>query len=275
VRDDWAQKAFSKLRSAIAGVYAWRLSPQCPEHLRPQSVEEENRLLREADYAFKQAVALCPYSPEAVYRYSNLLATTQRVDDAILITQKCFEFDYENEGVRQLLEQLHMLKQGQTKLTEIQDSIQSLEQQFAGNRTNLDIAYKLMSNYVLTTRTNDAIAIMDELLADPNAPAETILTVASAYNDLNELERLENALVRLVEVLPDNPEAWFDLAATQAIMGKHQLALQTLGRTMELSRARRENNPEAVDLARKARADVRLNALKAMPEFQRILNPQN
>ena len=275
VRDDWAQKAFSKLRSAIAGVYAWRLSPQCPEHLRPQSVEEENRLLREADYAFKQAVALCPYSPEAVYRYSNLLATTQRVDDAILITQKCFEFDYENEGVRQLLEQLHMLKQGQTKLTEIQDAIQSLEQQFAGNRTNLDVAYKLMSNYVLTTRTNDAIAIMDELLADPNAPAETILTVASAYNDLNELERLENALVRLVEVLPENPEAWFDLAATQAIMGKHQLALQTLGRTMELSRARREKNPKAADLARKARADVRLNALKAMPDFQRILNPQN
>ena len=138
-------RGFFQTQKRHRGVYAWRPSPQCPEHLRPQSVEEENRLQREADYAFKQAVALCPYSPEAVYRYSNLLATTQRVDDAILITQKCFEFDYENEGVRQLLEQLHMLKQGQTKLTEIQDAIQSLEQQFAGNRTNLDVAYKLMS----------------------------------------------------------------------------------------------------------------------------------
>ena len=111
-----------------------------------------------------------------------------------------------------------------------------------------------MSNYVLTTRTNDAIAIMDELLADPNAPAETILTVASAYNDLNELERLENALIRLVEVLPENPEAWFDLAATQAIMGKHQLALQTLSRTMELSRARREKNPKRWILHAKPRS---------------------
>ena len=273
VRDDWAQKAFSKLRSAIAGIYAWRLSPQCPEHLRPKDAESEAQLMRAAELAFKQAVALCPYSPEAVYRYSNLLATTQRVDDAIAITQKCFEFDYENEGVRQLLEQLHMLKQGQTKLTEIEETIRSLEQRHLANRTNLDVAYKLMSNYVLTMRTNDAVVIMDTLLADPNAPAETILTVASAYNDLKQYDKLEMALVRLVEVLPENPEAWFDLAATQAVNGKLELALQTLGRTLELSRDRRSRQPEAADLTRKARSDTRFNALKAMPAFQALLNP--
>ena len=73
VRDDWAQKAFQTQKRHRGGL-CLALASQCPEHLRPQSVEEENRLLREADYAFKQAVALCPYSPEAVYRYSNLLA---------------------------------------------------------------------------------------------------------------------------------------------------------------------------------------------------------
>jgi tetratricopeptide (TPR) repeat protein len=272
VRDDWAQKAFSKLRSGIAGIYAWRLGPQCPKHLQPKTVEEEQRLLEEADYAFRQALVLCPYSPEAVFRYSNLLAMTQRVDDAIMITEKCFEFDYENEGVRQLLQQLHRMKQGQAKLNQIQDTIHNLEQQFVASKTNLDVAYKLMSNYVLTMRTNEAIVVMDELLADPNAPAETILTVASAYNDLKQYDRLENALIRLVEVIPDNPEAWFDLAGTQALMGKHQLALQTLSKTMELSRARKLKNPEAVDLARKARADTRFNAMKVLPEFQKILN---
>jgi len=164
------------------------------------------------------------------------------------------------------------MKQGQTKLNQIQDTISSLEQQFVASKTNLDVAYKLMSNYVLTMRTNEAIVVMDELLADPNAPAETILTVASAYNDLKQYDRLENALIRLVEVIPDNPEAWFDLAGTQALMGKQQLALQTLSKTMELSRARKLKNPAAVDLARKARADTRFNAMKVLPEFQKILN---
>lgn len=166
-----------------------------------------------------------------------------------------------------------MLKQGQTKLTEIEETIRSLEQRHLANRTNLDVAYKLMSNYVLTMRTNDAVVIMDTLLADPNAPAETILTVASAYNDLKQYDKLEMALVRLVEVLPENPEAWFDLAATQAVNGKLELALQTLGRTLELSRDRRSRQPEAADLTRKARSDTRFNALKAMPAFQALLNP--
>ncbi len=30
-------------------------------------------MLKEADFAFRQAFALCPYSPEAVSRYANLL----------------------------------------------------------------------------------------------------------------------------------------------------------------------------------------------------------
>ena len=142
---------------------------------------------------------------------------------------------------------------------------------YLSNKTNLDVAYKLMSNYVLTMRTNDAVKVMDELLSDQNAPAETILTVASAYNDLKQFDRLETALIRLVEVLPENPEAWFDLAGTQALMGKQQLALQTLSKTMALNRARRERNPSAVDLARKARGDHRFNALRVLPDFQRVL----
>ena len=44
VRDDQAQKAFSKLRSSIGGVYAWRLSPYCPPEYRPKTQAEVERL---------------------------------------------------------------------------------------------------------------------------------------------------------------------------------------------------------------------------------------
>ncbi|PYJ01216.1 MAG: hypothetical protein DME25_18575, partial [Verrucomicrobia bacterium] len=68
-RDDQAQKAFSKLRSSIGGIYSWRLgltpgSVPVPPQYHPKSQAESARMLREADFAYKQAFALCPYSPE-------------------------------------------------------------------------------------------------------------------------------------------------------------------------------------------------------------------
>jgi hypothetical protein len=85
VRDDNAQKAFSKLRSAIGGVYFWRLNSS-------KTAAENQRLLKEAEFAFKQSFAFCPYSPEAVYKYVNLLVNLQRPDDAEMVVDTCLNF---------------------------------------------------------------------------------------------------------------------------------------------------------------------------------------
>jgi predicted nucleotidyltransferase len=76
IRDDNAQKAFSKLRSSIGGIYAWRLGTS-------RNPAEQQRMLKEAEFAFKQSFAFCPYSPEAVYRFVQLLTQQGRMDEAI------------------------------------------------------------------------------------------------------------------------------------------------------------------------------------------------
>jgi hypothetical protein len=83
IHDLDAQKAFSKLRSAIGGIYAWRLSPQCPPQYRPKSAHEFQRLFKEAEFAFRQAFAFCPCNPEAAYHYANILLISNRVEDAL------------------------------------------------------------------------------------------------------------------------------------------------------------------------------------------------
>jgi hypothetical protein len=50
-------------------------------------------MLREADFAYKQAFALCPYSPEAVFRFINLLLHTRRNADALLVAETCLRLD--------------------------------------------------------------------------------------------------------------------------------------------------------------------------------------
>jgi thioredoxin-like negative regulator of GroEL len=94
---------FSKLRSSIAGLYAWRLK-------QAAGAAEKERMAREADFAFRQAWVLCPYSPEAVFRYVNFLLEQKRAADALLVAETAAQMPSmqgkDGEQLRGLVEQL-------------------------------------------------------------------------------------------------------------------------------------------------------------------------
>jgi thioredoxin-like negative regulator of GroEL len=101
---------FSKLRASIAGLYAWRVS-------HAADAEDKERMAHEADFAFHQAWALCPYSPEAVFRYVNFLVEQKRLADAVLVAETSAKMP-ERQGaegtqLRALVEQLKKFQQRQ------------------------------------------------------------------------------------------------------------------------------------------------------------------
>ena len=93
-RNEIPQRSFSKLRASIGGLYAWRAR-------NSESPEEKERVSKEADFAFRQAFALCPSSPEAVFRYVNLLLSQQRLDDAILLTEAALRIEEKSKPEQQ------------------------------------------------------------------------------------------------------------------------------------------------------------------------------
>jgi beta-lactamase regulating signal transducer with metallopeptidase domain len=95
VQDRAVRAAFAKLRSAIGGVYAWR-----SEHAVTDT--EKDRMARAADFAFRQAFALCPDSSDAVLRYAKLLEARGQLSDAILIAETAVSLDPDNEEFRAL-----------------------------------------------------------------------------------------------------------------------------------------------------------------------------
>lgn len=91
VQDEESQKMFSKLRSTIAGVYAWRVGalkavPTTGEYVAPPGAERQ-RMSSAADLAFRQAFALCPSSPETVFRYADFLVAQGRKENAISLLE--------------------------------------------------------------------------------------------------------------------------------------------------------------------------------------------
>ncbi len=345
-RDSDAQKAFSKLRSAIGGVYAWRVN-------NARTAEEQQRMFKEADFAFRQAFAFCPFSPEAVFRYVNLLASVSRWEDALMVARTCVEFDPENKGVRDLLEQLDRFAQGQAmpaptanQMVELARQYQSnpanfqagfglvntylqqqqtnaamavldqmiplLEKQWQSNRadaslgmqlanayaqrrrsgdaevvldaiigqvesqvqaqpSNAALAMQLVSVYLQRGKNTEAIGVLDRITQQPDVDSNVLLQSAMTYAQLQQVARLETTLQRLVEKMPISPEAWYDLAAVQAVQGKTNDAAQSLSRSIQLSNQRLAVQPGAKDLRAVAGQDGRFRTIHDRTEIRKLL----
>ncbi|MDD5140422.1 MAG: DUF2723 domain-containing protein [Verrucomicrobiales bacterium] len=278
IRDDGGQKAFSKLRSSIAGVYAWRLGRDCPPEYAPKNEAERQALIKEADFAFKQAFAFCPYSPEAVYRYVNFLLQFNRLEDALIVAQTCIKLDPYNDQIKNLINQLKDFKLQSAERGHIQEQLQKLQSEAIANPTNFQNILNLGSLYNQMQETNratelfrQAAALFDQALADPNARPENVTAMAQISAMLGDYAKLEAALQKLVVLLPDKPEPRFDLAAFQSINGKTDDSLKNLGIAIQMSSRRLLTNSMALDLIVEARKDTRFNAIRNRPEFQKLV----
>ena len=280
VRDDDAQKAFSKLRSSIAGMYAWRLSRDCPPEYAPKNNTDLQALVRETDFAFKQSFAFCPYSPEAVFRYVNFLLQFNRLDDALIVAQTCQKLDPFNDQVKNLIHQLEEFKSQSATREQFQGQLQKLQAEAATDPTNFQNVLALGSLYSQMQDTNrafmlfsQAAGMFDQELASPAVRTENVLAMAQIAAAIGNVNKLETILKKLVALNPNQPEAHYDLAALEAITDKSDQAVKELGISIDLSSKRLLTNSAAHNLAIEARSDPRFNSLRNRVDFQKIVPP--
>lgn len=263
VRDDNAQKAFSKLRSAIGGLYFFRLG-------RSRTSGENTRVLKEAEFAFKQAFAFCPYSPEAVFKYVNLLVNLGRPEEAEKVVETCLKFDPDNQSMRGLLANILEIKKGAVTNRQVETQLRTAEAHYRTNPADLSAAFSLASIYLSMQRTGEANAIFESLITRTNADANTLLSVANAYSQLGNMVGLEATLTRLIKLLPDNPEAWYDLARAQMVVRKTTNAMESLRNAVRLSNERLKKSPTAKNLAAEAQNEPSFGPIRNLPEFKAL-----
>ena len=65
-------------------MYAWRAA-------NGKNSEKKRRMANEADFAFRQAFALCPWSKDTVTGYVHLLISENRFSDAVQVVETALE----------------------------------------------------------------------------------------------------------------------------------------------------------------------------------------
>ena len=281
IRDDDGQKAFSKLRSSIAGIYAWRCFPKgpghpdnCPPEYLQKTEAGQQALLRETEFAFKQSFAFCPYSPEAVYRYVNFLLPQNRLDDALIVAETCQKLDPFNGSIVDLVNQLKSFKQGDSQRAQSMNKLAEMEAMAHTNPGNLANVLTLASAYMQMQNTARAVELFDVALKNPAISSGDVAQIIQIYNQLGNMPKLEAALQRQAELQPNVPETRFDLARLEATLGQTEAALKDLQVSLAQSQARLKADPTAKDLLAEARKDPNLNSLRSLPAFQKLVPAQ-
>ncbi len=302
VRDDDGQKAFSKLRSSIASsIYQWRSDGQ-----NSRSATERPRVTKEAEFAFKQAFAYCPFSPEAVFHFMNLLLGQNRVDDSILLLQTCHKLDPYNDQVSYYLEQLKKSKAAGPANDQIKQAFAQVQQAIALGQTNaaaqlldqlsgvagadpgmlLSVADGYLRAHNITKcaqamarvaqiqqpispeQAKAAEQILDQLLSAPEADAGLMMSVANGYLHLHDLAKSEQAVVRLTQIQPNASQPWYNLAAIQSYRGGVAEAVTSLKKSLELNAAEIAKDPKTINMREHLFQDATFGSLRQTPAFQ-------
>lgn len=236
LRDNDAQKTFSKLRSAIGGVYSYR-------KMYPQAL-----------YAFRQSLELCPDSPEANFRMSQLLLETGQADEAIKVLKRYQELDPLNGKIGQAIQQITGLQQATA-------SIQQLEQQHNAQPGDLRIVGQLAQAYLRLQRFDRVQALFEHFLAQPSVKASDMLQIAQFYLSIQQVQLATRVLELAAERFPQESDPHYALATIRGAIGDVNNGLVALRRAIELNPALRE----------RAQGDKQLAPLRNDPRFQAMV----
>jgi tetratricopeptide (TPR) repeat protein len=202
-RDIVARKTFSKLRSAIAGLYAARGNPA------------------EAEYAFKQAVDLYPLSPEAVFRLADLYMRSRRLDEARKVVSDFVAQDEHNESAQGFLRQIEHTQQMISRKTELENVMR------AGKGVDLSAAFELLQLYNALQEHGSLAQLQDNLLR-ANLPSEMQLQLAQMLVQMRRPDMAEPFFEKYLTAKPDNLRIQVEQAAVRVELKKYDQAIETL-----------------------------------------------
>ena len=194
-RDFPAQKSFSKLRAAIAGLYANRGQTTV------------------ADQAFREAVLLYPASPEATFRYAQEVLMPMRkwtaINDLLDYTDRV---DPNNSRTSQMRDYVK-------KLQTVTESITRLQAKAAQGGMSLQENLELAQNYMSVGYNGAAAGTIRKLLARPDANSfDPLYVSATILAQCGQRGDAANAMKRALALAPSNLDPRFrrEMAAVLA-----------------------------------------------------------
>ncbi len=234
--DPDAQKTFSKLRSAIGGIYAWR------------------HMSNEAIYAFKQALDLCPESPEGNFRLAQLYMELGRPDDALATLEALQRLDPLNSKITAAVDQIRNLRQTRSELPQ-------LEAAHSNNPRDFHILEQLCKAYANAGQGDRIGPLLQGFLAQTNISPDDALQTAQTYMNIGRPDDSVRALQLMSQRFPKDPRSFYSIAMVRSMQNNAGEAIAMLQRALQLM----------PDLRARATNEPAFEPIRGNPQFQQLM----
>lgn len=207
LRDIVARKSFSKLRSAIAGLYSSRGA------------------LNLAESAFKQARILYPLSPEANFRLvQEVLVPTRRFEESIEMMEDFSSQDPGNTRVPEFVEFLKRLQNIDHLITEKEQMLQS------GQKIEARTAIDLADLYREGNQSAKLAGLAENMLSNSNLPPQIFFRLAGILKQAGMIDHMNRCMDAFERNATNNvpPEAYVEAARIYAQTQQIEKMLRSL-----------------------------------------------
>ncbi len=234
--DSDAQKTFSKLRSAIGGLYASR------------------QMSAEAEYAFKQALQLCPESPEGNFRLAQLYMELGRTDDALATLEALQKLDPLNDKITGAIDQIKNIKKSR-------EDVPQLEAAYTNSPRDFKLLSDLAQAYIKAGQKDRVVMLLNSYLAQKDIPPDGFLQAGQAYWNLGQHDAAVNAMQALAQRFPQDPRGYYFSAMMYAMGNNAAAAIPMLEKAIAI----------APQLRTQAANEQQFSSLRGNPDFQRLV----
>ena len=234
-RDSLARKSFSKLRSSIGRLYAWR------------------GMFHEAEIAFHEALDLYDASAEARTGLATVLMTQLRTEEAIRICEEWCFLDPLYPGAMETLREVLEAKEIIKKETEYQSL-------YASCKDDPEFIFRYVDVLKKRNKTAEVDKLLNELLEKNPDPIHWQQAL-NFYASFNQMDRVEKTLQLMTKKNPKYPLAWYNLAVIHAALQRGDEACLDLGKALQLD----------TNMVNSVRADSRFTNLRAIDAFQKLV----
>ncbi len=203
LRDVVAKKTFSKLRTAIAGLYLAR------------------GFREEAEYAFKQAVELYPLSSESIFRLADLYTRKNRFEDAHKLLSNFISRDPNNDAANKFLLQIETRQKMIKRKKELEGK------RIKKNTLDVSEVFELIQIYNALQENGSMKQIIDHILQfDP--PPQFSKQLIDMLTQIQRLDMAEPVIVYSLKKNPQDTSLWITLAANRMALNRQNAALDAI-----------------------------------------------